>query len=229
MALGQLGRVDDAWGACDELRSAIERAGATGSRFAAMELNVRAWLLRGTGRFDEADELNRAAIERNGAVDGPGPSSDSFAEGYWVAWLDLADGGLARGDDAGAAALVSSIEAMDRWQGTMAWHQRHRLGLLRARLAGADGDRSTAMALASSVATDAEARGSARYAALGQAHHVLAGGDADVDRVAATVDVLRRCAALELPAVLEPLGRQLGVDAWVREAHERRAALSSGR
>ena len=162
MALGQLGRVDDARRACDELRSAIDRAGATGSRFVATELNVRAWLLRGTGRFDEADELNRAAIERNGAADGSGPSSDGFAEAYWVAWLDLADGRLARGDDAGAAALVSAIEAMDRWQGTMAWHQRHRLGLLRARLAGADGDRSTAMALAGSVAEDAEARGSAR-------------------------------------------------------------------
>ena len=47
--------------------------------------------------------------------------------------------------------------------------------------------------------------------------------------MATTVDVLRRCAALELPGVLEPLGRQLGVDAWVREAHERRAELSSER
>jgi hypothetical protein len=229
LALGQLGRVGEALDACDELRRAVERAGAAGGRFVATELNARSWLLRGTGRLAEADDLNRDAIERNGAADGSGPSSDGFAEAYWVAWLDLVDGCLAAGDPGGAEDLIAAIRAFDGWQGTMAWHQRHRLGLQQARVALAGGDAPRAAELAAVVAGDASARGSVRYEALARAHHVLAVGGGDIDDVARTVEVLRGCAALELPPLLGALGRCLDVDGWLREAGDRQAALSSAR
>ena len=78
-----------------------------------------------------------------------------MAEAHYVALLDLADGCLLRGDLGEAAALADRLAPVDTWGGTMAWHQRHRLGLLRARLALADGDADTAAALASAVADDA--------------------------------------------------------------------------
>lgn len=227
MALGQLGRVGEALVACGDLRAAIERAGAVGARFPATELNVRAWLLRGIGRLTEADELNREAIERNGALDGSGPASDGFAEAYWVAWLDLTDGALARRDPGGAAAVLDRIAAIDTWDGTMSWHQRHRLGLLRARVARAGGDDASAVRLAGEVVDDAAGRGSVRYAALGRVQVALAGGDGDLDRIAESVVELRRCAALELPGLLDELGGRFEVDEWCREAEERRGALSN--
>jgi DNA-binding SARP family transcriptional activator/tetratricopeptide (TPR) repeat protein len=229
MALGQLGRVDEALRACDDLRAAIERAGAFGARFPATELNVRAWLLRGIGRFTEADEMNRAAIERNGAPDGSGPSADGFAEAYWVAWLDLAEGRLARDDPGGAAAVLGQMTVMDTWDGTMAWHQRHRLGLLRARVARSGGDAARAVELAGDVVNDAARRGTERYAALGRVQVALAGGDGNRDAVAESIAVLRRCAALELPGLLDELGGRFDVHEWTREAQERRVALSNAR
>ena len=172
-------------------------------------------------------ELNREAIERNGASDGSGPSSDGFAEAYWVAWLDLTDGALARRDPSGAAAVLDRISAIDTWDGTMAWHQRHRLGLLRARVARGGGDDALAVRLAGEVVDDAAGRGSVRYAALGRVQVALAGGDGDLDRIAESVVELRRCAALELPGLLDELGGRFDVDEWRREAEERTGGLSN--
>jgi hypothetical protein len=185
-------------------------------------------LLRGIGRLSEADEFNRAAIDSNGASDGSGPASDGFAEAYWVAWLDLADGHLARGDPDAAEGLLRPLAALDTWEGTMAWHQRHRLGLLRARVARSGGADSRAAQLASDVMTDAAGRGTARYEALGHVQVALAGGDGDVDRIARSVDTLRGCAALELPSLLDELGQRFTNDRWRHEAEERRARLNTG-
>ncbi len=228
LALGQLGRVGDAFRACDDFRAAIQRTGAAGSRFTAVEHNARAWLLRGVGRYGEADELNRAAVECNGSPDGSGPRSETLAEAYWVAWLDLADGRLACGDPDGAATLLATLAALDTWAGTMAWHQRHRLGLVRARVSRARGNDEAAAELAHEVATDASLRGTERYAALAHVQIALARADDDRARVTASVDVLRRCGALELPNLLEELGRRFDDREWRREAQDRRAALSSG-
>ena len=146
-----------------------------------------------------------------------------------MAWLDLIDGKLARGDPGGGASVLQRVASMDTWQGTMAWHQRHRLGLLRARVARAGGDDDRAAQLASDVRDDATRRGTARYAALAHAQVALAGGDGDLDRIAESVGTLRRCAGLELPGLLDELGRRFDVHEWRREAEERRAVLNSAR
>ena len=226
MALGQLGRIGDGLRACDDLERAVERAGAVGARFPAIAMNVRAWLLRGAERLTEADELNAAALERNAAPDGAGPAGVAVAEGYWVALLDLADGRLVADDPAGAERLlVERMGALDDWDGTMAWHQRHRLGLLRSRLAMAAGDATRGAELAAIVAADATDRGSRRYAALARAWFQLAAGDAAVGDVADTIGVLRDCAALEGWRLADELGRRYGVSDWVRLAADWRGQV----
>jgi tetratricopeptide (TPR) repeat protein len=228
MALGQRGQLRAAIEACDELRTAAARAGTVGDRFATVELNVRSWLLRAADRLSEASDLNRQAIERNGSPDGSGPRSDGFAEAYWVALLDLADGQMRAGDHDAASATVDVVAAIDTWDGTMAWHQRHRLGLLRSRLARERHDLDRAAQLAEAVRRDALARGAERYAALAAAELALAGADGDLDRIEQVVATLRRCAALELPPLLGQLGRRHDRADWVEEAAARAEALTAG-
>jgi hypothetical protein len=79
----------------------------------------------------------------------------------------------------------------------MAWHQRHRLGLLRARLALADGDLAEAAELASNVASDAAARGAGRYEFLARAVLGLAEPSAPAERLASVVEGLSGCAVLD--------------------------------
>ena len=107
----------------------------------------------------------------------------------------------------------------------MAWHQRHRLGLLQARLALADGDRDHAARLAADVASDAAGRGALRYVSLADAVVALAGGSDDLDAIAGTIDGLGRCAALEAWWLTAELGRRFAVDAWTRVAGQRAADL----
>jgi tetratricopeptide (TPR) repeat protein len=227
VAFGQLGEAAAALRACDELRAAIEHAGSRGVRFRAIELNVRSWVLRGIGRPDEAETLSLEAIDLNGAADGSGPHSQGFAEAYWVGFLDLADGYLAAGRVDDAARVERLLAALDHWDGTMAWHQRHRLGLIRARIARASGDTDRAAELAATVMTDSAGRGCDRYAALAHVQLALAGGDGDRERIDRSVDVLRRCAGFELPGLLDQLADTCRVDAWAAEATHRRVALTA--
>lgn len=196
MALGQLGRGADALRACDVLDTEVERRGEVGSRMAAPAANVRAWILRWTGRGDEADELNHQAVASTDAV-------GVRSEAHFAGLLDLADGRLLAGDDGGAGELLDLLRPIERWEGTMAWHQRHRWRLLGARLALRDGDADRAAELASSVEGDARRRGARRYELLAAGARVLAGGeDADVEVVTSG---LRGCAALDGAPLVEAL------------------------
>jgi len=196
MALGQLGRGDDALRACDALDVEVERRGEVGSRMAAPAANVRAWILRWTGRGDEADELNQRAVESTDAV-------GVRSEAHFAGLLDLADGRLLAGDDGGAGALLDRLRPIEGWDGTMAWHQRHRWRLLGARLALRDGDTERALEVASSVEGDARRRGARRYELLAAGIRVLAGGDdADAGDIASG---LRGCAALDGAPLVDAL------------------------
>ena len=223
LALGQLGRVADALEVADDLDRVVAREGEVGRRFVPASHNAAAWILRWSGRAAEADERNWRAVDFSGG-DG-GPSSDAFAEGHYVALLDLADGRLAEGDLDGAAALVERLAPVDTWSGTMAWHQRHRLGLQRARLAVAGGDRIRAMELAVAVGEDAEGRGALRYALLAGAVAGLADPAASLDRLGAVVDRLGRCAALDGWPLIAALAAVHESDRWRAEAERLAAAM----
>jgi DNA-binding SARP family transcriptional activator len=207
MALGYLGRVGEALSVVDDLIAASERTGPVGARFAGPAQNVRGWLLRWTGRAPEADEANHRAVELTTPM-------GTMAEAHYVGLLDLADGCLLRGDGTGAAAMAERLAPMDAWTGTMAWHQRHRLGLLRARLALLDGRPVSAAALAADVAADAGARGARRYEALAIAVLGLADPALSVERLDRAVDAIAACAVLDGWPLIAALGEARRIDRW---------------
>jgi len=220
IALGQRGDAVTALAACDELDAAIGRVGEAGARMVGPALNVRAWLLRWTGNPRQADDLNTQAIER---TDPRGP----LGEPYFAGLLDLVDGRLLAGDEVGAAGLLERLGVIENWQGTMAWHQRHRWMLAHARLALASGDRGMAMTRSAEVAADATARGAHRYRLLALAVGALAGGAPAVDRdqLNDVVRGLSECAALEGWPLMAALAREQGVDAWRVDADRCAAAM----
>ena len=222
LALGQLGRVSDALRVAAELDAVVQREGPVGARFTAPAANAGAWILRWSGRGGEADERNAAAVEATGGE--TGPSSGGFAEGHYAALLDLADGWLLREAWSEAAAVASRLEAVHTWRGTMAWHQRHRLGLLRARLALAAGEAEEAAHLASTVAEDARGRGAGRYELLARAVAGLADARVPDEELHGVVEGLGRCAVLDGWPLVAALAAARACDAWRTEA-ERRAAV----
>ncbi|MGQ0521114.1 MAG: ATP-binding protein [Actinomycetota bacterium] len=225
IALGQLGRVSEALRLAAELDKVVRREGPVGAKFVAPAANAGAWILRWSGRGDEADDRNAAALEATG---GPsGPSADALAEGHYVALLDLADGCVLRGEWTEAAAHAVRLAALDTWRGTMAWHQRHRLGLLRARLALAAGDAGEAARLAGTVRDDAARRGAWRYELLARAVAGLADPGVDARALDPVVEGLGRCAVLDGWPVMAALAAARGCDGWRVEA-ERLAAVVVG-
>ena len=136
--------------------------------------------------------------------------------------LDLIDGRLLAGDADGARRRLTQAAPLDSWQGTMAWHQRQRLGLLRARLALMAGEHDEAWALADAVRTDAASRGARRYELLAAAWCACCEPRADRQRVGAIVGGLQGCAQLEGWRLAAVLAEQLGVDEW-RAVAERMA------
>ena len=222
LALGQLGRVAEAERVVAELETVLARGGPVGRRFVAPAANVGAWILRWSGRGAEADERNRRALDVTGGDSGP--TGDAFAEAHYVALLDLADGCLLRGDLAGAAALCRRLDPISSWQGTMAWHQRHRYALLQARLALAAGDAARAAELATAVAVDAASRGAGRYDVLARAVLGLAEPSIPPEELTAVVEGLGRCAVLDGWPLLAALADARGSAPWRAEA-ERLAAL----
>lgn len=217
LALGHLGRPTEALSACDVLDLAVERSGRVGTRFAGPAANVRAWVLRWTGREAEADESNQVGVD---ATYGDAAMSEAHHAGL----LDLADGCLLRGDVDGAAARVADLASMDDWDGTMAWCQRHRLGLLRARLALVDGDADLAAGTAGAVADDAAERGAHRHELLARAVCGLAGA-ASTDDLDDVIVALEGCAGLDGWRVVAELARSCDVGRWRTVAEARAGAL----
>lgn len=173
MALGHLGRLSDARVAAEDLLSMTAHAGAVGERFVGPAWNTVGWVRRALGRHEDADEASQHAYEATGGA--AGPVAVGVAEAHWVAQLDLVEGNLARGLLDDAADRLARLDGLHRWDGTMAWHQRHRLDLQRARLALATGRHDEAAELAVAVVRDASTRGAERYATIARAVAAAAG------------------------------------------------------
>ena len=213
LAYGYLGRIPEALAAATDTVGALDRAGLAGLGLYGPITNGRAWILRWSGTSSEADELNTAAVE---ATSPTGPRAEAFYAGQ----LDLADGRLLASDPAGADAIIQRLVTIEGWDGTMAWHQRHRWRLLQARLALADGNRDLAADLAAVVASDASSRGARRYELIATALGALAGGApaADLAALDEVVSGLRTCAALDGWPLVHALGRQFDVARWREQA-----------
>jgi DNA-binding SARP family transcriptional activator len=220
------------WTAAQELAAVADRAGEQGRRFQAVARNLEGWLRRGVGRAAEADELNREALDLSAAPGRENEPSDGMAEPRHVARLDLADGCLQRGDLVGAAAMLDQAAGVESWFGAMSWHQRDRRHLLLARFALASGDAHRAAELAATVASDSSARGARRYeafanAVLARARVALGDPVPDSAALAAILDALDACAALESWWYAAELAAATRVDALWPEAERRAVALAA--
>ena len=153
-----------------------------------------------------------------------------MAEAHYVALLDLADGCLLREDGPAADALAERLAVLAAWSGTMAWHQRHRYGVLRARLALLDGDTTASAAFAREVVADAAARGARRYELLATAVLGLADGAVPVEGLGTVVDGLGQCAGLDGWPLVASIAADRRVEAWRRaaDASVARLVASSG-
>jgi tetratricopeptide (TPR) repeat protein len=192
LAHGLAGRLDAAAEALTGLERAMNGLGLQGRRFAPVSMNMAAWLLRATGREQEADERNAAALELSNGT--------AFEEPRGHALLDLAEGRRRAGELAAAAARVDEAAAALTADGTMAWHVRQRVLWMRGRIALQSGEFDRAADLAAELIGDADERGSPRYAVLGR--HLAA---------------LAEPSALTSPAVdaLVPrIDEHAGIDAW---------------
>ena len=220
-ALGLRSEVGAALAAVDATDEAIARQDERGLRFRACSSNYRAWLLRSTGRTDEADDLNRLVPEI-----GVGPS---MVEPTNVSYLDLAAACLDRGDPDGAERELRRTTVPPDEAGTMAWHQRERRDLLLAEVLLAGDDHAAAATSARSVAAEAGGRGSRRYAALARLlvveAELRAGRPIDVEAAAADLVLLDRLAGLEGWRVTARLAAAGGPSAWWAEAERRAARL----
>ena len=223
VALGYLGRVHEGLAACGDLEAAVVRAGAVGNRFLGPAANCRGWLLRWCGSIEEADEYNTEALAQ---TDATGPR----AEAHYAGLLDLADGRMLVDDVAGADALLGRLAPIATWDGTMAWHQRHRWRLLRARLALAAGERDEAASEAADVEADAAALGARRYELFAAGIGALAGGRpaSDHARLDEVVAGLGECAAIDGWPLVHALARAFDVTAWHRAAEQGAAAVVRG-
>jgi DNA-binding SARP family transcriptional activator len=218
--LGAEGRVAEALGVLHRLVEAVDRAGEQAKRFGPIERNVRGWLLRNLGRVDEADEFNAAAADLP-------PEIVAFNEPRYVGHLDLVEGRLIAGDLASAGDRLDAIADIEQWDGTMAWHQRERYWLLRARLAVESADTDRAYELAVGVERDAAERGCRRYELFARAVIARAGGPADRNAIEALLAELERIAAPEAWWYTAQLADALDVERWWADAVRRVDRLAS--
>ena len=213
MALGMLGRAEEALATLDTLEGEVARMGA--GRWTPRPLNLRGWILRNLGASEEADELNQAGIE----AAQPLGMAEPLANGL----LDLAAGRLMADDFDAAGALLDEAGVVGGVEHAFRWRHQLRARLLRARLALGIGNRDEASAGAASLAASAAALGVPRYEV--QARLVGAMADGRRDDVGDLLLRLERLAGLEAWWITAEAARAFGVEEWAELARRRVAAL----
>ncbi len=208
MALGMLGRADEALATLDALDADVARMGA--QRWMARSLNLRGWIMRNLGEHSAADELNQAAIETTRPL--------GMAEPLANALLDLASGRLLVGDLDAAGTLLDEVAALGAVEHAFRWRHQLRGRLVRARLDLVLGDVEAALAGAGSLAADAASLGAARYqvqarlVAATAAHRL--GAVLDLHEVGRLLIRLDEVAGLESWWITAEVARAFGVGEW---------------
>ena len=223
LGLGMRGRPAEALAAVEAGKAIAIQAGEQGARFVAVQDNVRSWVLRKLGRFDEADEWTHRALELSGS------QRSSMNEMYYAARLDLIEGRLLAHDLDGAKKVIEGTAETMSWNGAQAWHHHQRFLSLSAQHALATEDYDRAASVASGVVADCGAQHSLRYALFARltvARARLAAGCAiDRDELDGVLVELERCAGLEAWRQTAELAAAAGVDRWWRDAERRAGAL----
>lgn len=218
-ALGQQGRLAEAFHTLDRFDEALEDELGAVARYRSSAANLRSWALCAVGARDEARALSEWARAE----------TKVFEEPRAHATLDLAQLSLDAGDEAGTQAWLDRVEVPDHDDaGTMVWAQRQRAGLLSARLCWRGGDVPGTEAAAQHVLDDSRRRGSVRHAAQAGLLVLLArlrqGEDVPDDRIERTLAALDRVAGHEAWRATAEVAAVTG-SAALREAARRRAGL----
>lgn len=215
MALGMLGRAEEALATLDALDTDVARMGA--QRWIARPLNLRGWILRNLGELTAADDLNQAAIEA--------ARPRGLIEPLAHALLDLASGRLLTGDLDAVGKLLDEAAAFAEVEHAFRWRHQLRGRLVRARLDLALGDAEAALVGAESLAADAASLGAPRYQAQARlvaataAHRV--GGVVDLDEVGRLLLRLDEVAGLESWWITGEVAAAFGVGEWEELARRR--------
>ena len=193
-------------------------------RFAGRAVNFAGWVLRNLGAWTEALDHHQEALE---AGRGQGTTDVTIA-----ALEDLAEQYLDTGDPDGAAAWLAQAGALLHGDLVFGWRLQLKHRFISARLALLRGDAERALAEADELAARATELGVPRYTSVARllahrANHAL-GRPVDPGAVAADLDLLDRCVAIEAWRWTCDVAADFAVPAWQDRAADRAARLAQG-
>ena len=191
-------------------------------RFAGRAVNFAGWVLRNLGAWTEALDHHHEALEvgqRQGTAD------------VAVAALeDLAEQCVDTGDPDGAAARLAQARALLVGDLVFGWRLELKHQFVSARLALLRGDAERALAGAGDLAARAAALGVPRYTSVARllAHRAnrALGVPVDPGAVAADLDLLDRCVAVEAWRWTCDVATDFAQPAWLDRAADRAARLA---
>jgi DNA-binding SARP family transcriptional activator len=221
-ALATCGRAGEALGVLERASAEGRRRGLT--RYAALGVNLGAWVLRNIG------EVARARAGNDEALDGARDSAFRDLEVYTL--LDPCDDAIAARD---VAAATKAIEAArERMHDIYAYRWRHelRVELLEGRIALLRSDADGALAHADLLVASATARYAPRYTQLGEVLRLQAlaasGAEAPTEVVLNELSAsLSRVAGVEAWWLMAELGASLGSDRCFELATTHRDSLAA--
>ena len=193
-------------------------------RFAGRAVNFAGWVLRNLGAWAEALDHHQEALEvgqRQGTPD------------VTIAALeDLAEQCLDTGDADGAAARLAEAGALLHGDLVFGWRLQLKHRFIAGRLALVHGDAERALTEASDLAAHAAELGVPRYASVARllahrANHAL-GRPVDPGVVAADLDLLDSCVAIEAWRWTCDVAADFAQPGWQDRAADRAARLAQG-
>ena len=192
-------------------------------RFAGRGVNFAAWVLRNLGARDQALDLHAEALAAG--------RSEGTPEVTIAVLQDLAEARLEEEDLAGAAALLAEASALLTGDLVFGWRLALKRDLLTARLALARGEHELAVTTATGLERAAAALPVPRYTGAARllqhrARHAL-GQPADLDTVAADLDVVEQSVAIEAWWWTGETAADLGVADWLDRAERQAGRLAA--
>ncbi len=189
-------------------------------RFAGRAVNFAGWVLRNLGAWQEALDHHHEALAA-----GQGTADVTIA-----ALEDLAEQCLETGDPDAAASRLAQASALLRGDLVFGWRLGLKHRLLTGRLALIRGDAEGALAAAGQLAEQSTALGVPRYTSVARllAHRAsrALGLPADLEAVAADLDLLDRCVAIEAWWWTADVAADLAQPRWLDRAADRAARLA---
>ena len=215
------GRPERALAAFSRYTAEVERRQVP--RFAGRAVNFAGWVLRNLGARQEALDHHHEALEIG--------RGQGTAEVTIAALEDLAEDQLEAGNADEAQARLAQAQALLA-QGDLVfgWRLALKYQLISGRLALLRGDAVRALTEAAELEFRATALGVPRYTSVARllghrARHSL-GAPVDHDAVAADLDLLDRCAAIEAWRWTYDVAADFGQPAWQDRAADRAARLA---